>query len=147
MTDTQQTISVQEATADLEAARDSLQDLTERIIEGGGTEADLEAAERRVRFFEARLEGARRHEHRQAEEERLQAFQDLAERTKELVAARRRGEGAQGRREGPGRLRSGVYGPQRGHRPGRRRAPFAGGTPAGICYLAGPRRPRGSGRR
>ncbi len=87
MTDTRQPTSVEEAAGDLRAARQRLQELMERIVEGGGTEADLEAAERRVRFCEIRLEGARCHEHRQAKKERLEALEDLAQRTRGRVDA------------------------------------------------------------
>ena len=86
MTDTKsKAISVEEAAKDLEAARDSLQALMDRITSGSGTEADLDAAERHVRFCEARLEGTRRREEETYEQEKLQALADLAERTQERV--------------------------------------------------------------
>jgi len=87
MTDTQHALGAEEAAADLETARAGLEELTERIIEGAGTEADLEAAERRVRFCEARLEGALRRESEEAEQDRLRGLEDLAEHTQERVKA------------------------------------------------------------
>src|SRR5215218_10939581 len=87
MTETQHTLGAEQAAADLEAARANLDAVVEEIGRGGATERDLEAAERRVRFCEARLEGARRREAEEAEEERLRAIEDLAGRTKERVEA------------------------------------------------------------
>jgi len=75
------------AQEDLEDARASLEAVLEKITEGQATEQDLEVAERRVRFCEARLEGARRREAEEAEEERLRAIEDLAGRNKERVEA------------------------------------------------------------
>ena len=75
------------AQEDLEDARASLEAVLEKITEGQATEQDLEAAERRIRFCEIRLEGARRREAEEAEEEHLRAIEDLAERTRERVKA------------------------------------------------------------
>ncbi len=70
---------------DLEAAREELAAVVQRIANGDATEDDLAAAERRVRFYEARLSGAREREAEHAEEERLNALQDLAESTQRRV--------------------------------------------------------------
>ncbi len=79
--------TAEQAEKDLEAAREELAAVVQRIANGDATEGDLEAAERRVRFCEARLTGARRREEKQAEEERLRALEDLAGRTQDGVAA------------------------------------------------------------
>jgi len=71
----------------LEDARASLEAVVEKIARGEATEQDLEAAERRVRFCEIRLEGARRREAEEAEEERLRAIEAVGGRTKERVKA------------------------------------------------------------
>src|SRR5215212_5493588 len=75
------------ALEDLEDARASLEAVLEKLSRGQATEQDLEAAERRIRFCEARLEGAERRESEEAEEERLRALEDLAGRTHERVEA------------------------------------------------------------
>ena len=87
MTDTQHVLGTDEAADDLQAARTALEGVVEEIGRGRSTERDLEDAERRVRFCEARLEGARRLEAEDAEEERLASFADVAERTQERVKA------------------------------------------------------------
>ena len=87
MTDTQHALGADEAATDLQAARIGLEEVVEKIARREATERDLEAAERRVRFCEARLKGALRRESEEAEEERLRTLEDLAERTKERVKA------------------------------------------------------------
>jgi len=87
MTDTRHVLGADEVAAELEEARAELEGVVEKIAGGRATERDLEAAERRVRFCEARLEGARRREAEEAEEERLEALQALAGRTQERVKA------------------------------------------------------------
>jgi hypothetical protein len=87
MTETQSAVGTEGAAAELETARTELEGVVEKIAGGRATERDLEAAERRVRFCEARLEGARRREVEEAEEERLKALEDLAQRTGERLAA------------------------------------------------------------
>jgi|SRR5215211_4458516 len=87
MTETQHTLGVEQAAADLETARTGLEGVMEKIARGRASEQDLEDAERRVRFCEACLEGARRLEVEEAEEERLRTLEDLAERTRERVKA------------------------------------------------------------
>ena len=77
-----QTAHSEAAAQNLEAARDELAAVIQRIADGEATEADLEAAERRVRFCEVRLEGARRRESEEAEEERLRALEKLAKQTR-----------------------------------------------------------------
>lgn len=81
MTDTHHTLGAEQATADLEAARADLDAVVEETGRGGATEEDFETAERRVRFCEARLGGARR----EAQEERLHVLEELADRTRERV--------------------------------------------------------------
>jgi len=87
MTETQHTLGAEQAAADLEAARANLDAVEEEIGRGGATERDLEAAERRVRFCEARLEGPRRREAEEAEEERMHGLEELAGRTRGRVQA------------------------------------------------------------
>ena len=53
------TISPEAALKDLEDARSNLEAVVEKIARDQATEQDLEAAERRVRFCEIRLEGIR----------------------------------------------------------------------------------------
>ena len=79
------TISSEAALKDLEDARSNLEAVAEKIARDQATEQDLEAAERRVRFCEIRLEGIRCREAEEAEQERLRAIEDLAERTRERV--------------------------------------------------------------
>jgi hypothetical protein len=77
------------AAAELERAEQGVREVLERIKDADekiGPEA-LEAAERRVRFCEARLEGARRREAEEAEEERLRSLADVAELTQDRVKA------------------------------------------------------------
>ena len=74
-----------QAEKDLEAAHEELASVVQRVADGDATEEDLDAAERRVRFCEARLEGTRRREAEAAEQERLRALGRLAERTRERV--------------------------------------------------------------
>jgi len=85
MTETQHAIGAEEAATNLQDARSSLEAVVEKIATGEATEQDLEAAERRVRFCEVRLEGALRREAEEAEEERLRHLEDLAGRTRERV--------------------------------------------------------------
>ena len=87
MTETQHAIGAEEAATNLQDARSSLVAVVEKIATGEATEQNLEAAERRIRFCEIRLEGARRREAEEAEEEHLRAIEDLAERTRERVKA------------------------------------------------------------
>ena len=74
-----------QAEDELEAAQAELAAVVGRIANGEASEEDLEAAERRVRFCEARLEGARRREAEEAEQERLRALESLAGRTRTQV--------------------------------------------------------------
>jgi|SRR5215217_2452918 len=75
------------ALEDLEDARASLEAVLEKLSRGQATEQDLEAAERRIRFCEVRLKGARHREAEEAEEERLRDLEDLAGRTQGRVEA------------------------------------------------------------
>src|SRR5215212_1266469 len=85
MTETQHAIGAEEAATNLQDARSNLEAVVEKIATGEVTEQDLEAAERRVRFCEIRLEGALRREAEEAEEDRLRGLEDLAEHTQERV--------------------------------------------------------------
>lgn len=77
--------SAEQAAKDLEAAQDELAAVVQRVANGEATEEDLEAAERRVRFCEARMRGVRRREAEEAEEGRLRALGELAEHTRQGV--------------------------------------------------------------
>jgi len=73
MTEAQSAVGTEEAAADMEAARTGLEGVVEEIARGRATERDLE--------------GARRREAEEAEEERLRALEALAGRTQERVKA------------------------------------------------------------
>ena len=85
--ETKPTFMTGQVEKDLEAAHEALAAVAQRIAAGDATEEDLEAAERRVRFCEARLSGAHQREAERAEQERLDALEALAERTNERVKA------------------------------------------------------------
>jgi len=71
---------LEKASQELEEARAALEVVLEEISRGGGTEQDLEAAQRRVKFWEVRLEGARRQVAEEAEQERTDRIDALKER-------------------------------------------------------------------
>ena len=85
--ETNTTSTTGQAEKDLAAAHEALAAVVRRIAHGNATEEELEAAERRVRFCEARLSGARQREVERVEQERLDALEALAQRTNERVKA------------------------------------------------------------
>lgn len=72
----------QDAAQELERAEQEVQEVLDRIkdVDKDVGPEDLEAAERRVRFARARLEGEERRKEEEAERERLQRIEELKER-------------------------------------------------------------------
>src|SRR5215211_4612215 len=125
MTETLHAIGAEEAATNLQDARSNLEAVVEKIATGAATQQDLEAADRRIRFCEIRLEGARRREAEEAEEERLRAIEDLAERTRERVKAAGVEKARKAAERAVERYVAACMGPQRGNRRSGGGAPLA----------------------